>query len=119
MTAGPLHPDWEPRLNQAAEPLEKQVETGCGMIYSTANLAAVRQAEMLYAYVLLWQASGERDRLFREQVEWEKRARAEAKEASMEYEGGTHAPVAYGLRYIDLCLERTMELRRRLKEASR
>ncbi len=102
-------------LDQVCRQLEEDApDTG----FRAANLAFVRKAEVLAAYVRLWQAleADGRAELRDEQSRWYATASREADDAGREYAGGTAESYVRSSVFAELAKRRAQQLRDRLAE---
>ena len=112
-----LRDEWIPALEQICSFFEERYDAGLEQQFTAANIGWARDAQMLIAYVHLWQCLGseERTKLLREQEAWRRKAEQEMEKAGKEYEGGSLESTLASKTYGELALKRTQALRLRLK----
>ena len=112
-----LRDDWIPALEQIADDYEERYDAAQGQHFSAACQESSRDAQMLVAYVHLWQwlDAGGRTTLRQEQDDWDRSAHEEARIAGKEFEGGSLESQVSARTYAKLARKRTQELRSRLK----
>ncbi len=113
-----LRSDWEPYFEPTIDYLMAQVEEGHvgqqGMNRLTAQVSELLES-ILYILTLRALATAtiaERRRLLREHQEWQEIRHREAHAASLEMEGGTGAPLLYGVTFNTMTEERIEYMRK-------